>query len=412
MSQAIMPTIQVGNDFITPKSNMKVEVLAPEASLPPQSLMVAVGSKHAAHDTIETPHEEIAQQQNPETGTDNHHTGHHAKWRLPHVSHLSDVGSFIKHHRIVTAALILLIVGGAGILIGERYYVAKYIPAAPAANTIKTSSKPISGYNLTVPAADFQAKLQSITHQPVNLTVGTNIVPVNSDTIRSWLQVTSNKSKSEYYIHLNKAAIAPSLTALANKYAKTPVNQVAIPEDGVQRVVVAGRDGMALSDPNTLNIQAQEVAKTVMDGKGMQFNTPLAAVPFQSVAPVNFDKLLVSDTTRKKMWAFQNGQLVKTFLVSAGAPETPTPVGQFKVRAKLPVQDMRGNNADGSRYFQPRVPWVSYFYGDNAVHGVYWRPANWFGAINSSHGCIGTMVDEAKWVYDWAPIGTTVIVHR
>lgn len=408
MSRAIMPAIQVGNDFISTKSNMKVEVLAPEASLPPQSLVVAVSSKHGSTDPSDTPSEGSSQHNSDEAPETDPETNHHAKHRLPRLPH---IGELIKHHRVATAAIVLLIVGAAVVIIGERYYTAKYIPAAPAANVIKTGEKPISGLNLTVPAAEFQAKLHSITHQPATLTVGPHTMPVGSDTVRSWLQITSNKSKSEYYIHLNKAAIAPSLTELANKYVKTPVNQVTVPEDGVQRVVVGGRDGTALSDPNSLNVQAQEIAKTIMDGTGLQFNTPLATVPFQAVTPANFDKLLVSDINRKKMWAFQNGQLVKTFLVSAGAPDTPTPVGQFKMRAKLPVQDMRGNNADGSRYFQPRVPWVSYFYGDNAVHGVYWRPADWFGNINSSHGCIGTMVDEAKWVYDWAPIGTTVIVH-
>ncbi len=407
MNQVIMPTIQVGNEFVTPKPNMKVEVLTPEASLPPQSLVVAVSSRHDAAEPSDT-HDEPTQQITSEAPETDHQSSYHIKHRLPHVPH---VGKLIKHHRVAVAALIILVIGSATIMIGGRYYSAKHIPAAPVASAIKVGEKPVSGLNLTVPAAEFQAKLESITHQPATLTVGDRTVPVSSDTIRDWLQVTTNKNKSEYYIHLNRAAIAPSVTEQANEYVKTPVNQVTVTEDGADRVVVGGRNGTALSDPNTLNLQAQDVAKTIMDGKGVQFSTPLATVPFQSVTAANFDKLLVSDINRKKMWAFQNGQLVKTFLVSAGAPATPTPVGQFKVRAKLPVQDMRGYNADGSRYLQPRVPWVSYFYGDNAVHGVYWRPASWFGAINSSHGCIGTMVDEAKWVYDWAPIGTTVIVH-
>lgn len=323
---------------------------------------------------------------------------------------LQGFAAFAKRHWLGTAALVILIVGAAGIMLAGRYWTAQHIVDHSSVVAARPSH-PIAGLNLTVPAADFQTKLQTITNQPATLTVGANTIPVGSDTIKSWLQISSNKARSEYYIHLNKAAIAGSLSQLANKYVKTPVNQVTVNEDGTDRVVVGGRTGTALSDPNTLVTQAQAAATTIMDGKGLQFNTPLATVPFQAVTAANFDKLLVADISTKKMWAYQNGQLVRTFLVSAGAPATPTPVGQFKVYAKFSVQDMRGTNPNGTPYFQPRVPWVSYFTAGNAVHGVYWHPDNWFGSINSSHGCVGLKVDEAKWVYDWAPIGTTVIVH-
>jgi lipoprotein-anchoring transpeptidase ErfK/SrfK len=83
----------------------------------------------------------------------------------------------------------------------------------------------------------------------------------------------------------------------------------------------------------------------------------------------------------------------------------------FHVYAKFTVQDMRGTNPNGTPYFQPKVPWVSYFYQGSAVHGVYWHPLSWFGVNNSSHGCVGLPVDQAQWVFNWAPIGTTVITH-
>jgi lipoprotein-anchoring transpeptidase ErfK/SrfK len=97
--------------------------------------------------------------------------------------------------------------------------------------------------------------------------------------------------------------------------------------------------------------------------------------------------------------------------VSAGAPETPTPQGHFKIFEKLQVQDMRGYNANGTKYFQPHVRWVGYFSGSNAIHGNYWRPLSWFGNRNSSHGCVSVPDDQAKWVYNWAPVGTPVVVH-
>ncbi len=316
------------------------------------------------------------------------------------------------HHRntFIIVAVALLIIGAAGVKLGANYWTAKHIQLAATTTTIKTGTKPVSGFNMTVPAADFQSKLQTITSQPATLTVGPYSLPLNSSTIQSWLQVTTNKNKSEYYIHVNQSAIGPSLTSLANRYVKAPVNQVAVNEDGVSRVVVGGRTGTALSDPNSLKTQSQQVAKNVLGAKGMQFNTPLVTTPFQAVGPEAFPKVLVASISDKKMWAYQNGNQVNSWLISAGKPSTPTPVGQFKIYAKFSSQDMRGTNPDGSPYFQPAVPWVSYFYSGSAVHGVYWHPLSWFGVNNSSHGCIGLPVDEAHWVFNWAPIGTTVIV--
>ena len=30
---------------------------------------------------------------------------------------------------------------------------------------------------------------------------------------------------------------------------------------------------------------------------------------------------------------------------------------------------------------------------------------------NGSHGCVNMKVEDAKWIYDWAPEGTTVVSH-
>jgi lipoprotein-anchoring transpeptidase ErfK/SrfK len=107
------------------------------------------------------------------------------------------------------------------------------------------------------------------------------------------------------------------------------------------------------------------------------------------------------------LYAYQNGQLVNTFLITAGAPATPTPIGEFHIWDKVALQTMTGPG-----YVQPRVPWINYFdHSGDAVHGNYWRPSSVFGNVNTSHGCVGVQVDQAEWIYNWAPIGTTVITH-
>ncbi len=91
-----------------------------------------------------------------------------------------------------------------------------------------------------------------------------------------------------------------------------------------------------------------------------------------------------------------------------GAAATPTVVGTFHVYHKNPMMTMRGDNADGSRYETPDVPWVSFFHRGYALHGAPWRSS--FG-YPGSHGCVNLPVGVAKWVYDFAPIGTPVTTH-
>ena len=98
-------------------------------------------------------------------------------------------------------------------------------------------------------------------------------------------------------------------------------------------------------------------------------------------------------------------ELVRSWSVSTGVPGHDTNLGRFKVFAHVRIQDM-GSEAAG--YLTKDVPWVSYYNGDEAFHGAYWH--NNFGHP-MSHGCVNMRLPEAKFVYEWAPIGTEVWVH-
>jgi lipoprotein-anchoring transpeptidase ErfK/SrfK len=49
--------------------------------------------------------------------------------------------------------------------------------------------------------------------------------------------------------------------------------------------------------------------------------------------------------------------------------------------------------------------------GGIALHYNYWRSDSYFGNVPSSHGCVGMRYDDAKFFWDFATIGTRVVVH-
>ena len=95
-----------------------------------------------------------------------------------------------------------------------------------------------------------------------------------------------------------------------------------------------------------------------------------------------------------------------------GSDLKPTVVGTFHVYYKRELQTMKGSNADGSKYETPDVPWISYFHRGFALHGAPWRSSFGYAGTRGSHGCINLPVPVAKWVYDFATIGTTVTTHH
>jgi hypothetical protein len=121
-------------------------------------------------------------------------------------------------------------------------------------------------------------------------------------------------------------------------------------------------------------------------------------------------KEIVVSKSQSTMWAYEDGEVVISSLVSIGVgnvPETVTPSGYFSILTKYPVQTMEGTISD-EYYKVPDVPNVMYFDNSgNALHGTYWHSN--FGHP-MSHGCVNLPLDVAAWLYDWAPVGTPVTI--
>jgi lipoprotein-anchoring transpeptidase ErfK/SrfK len=122
------------------------------------------------------------------------------------------------------------------------------------------------------------------------------------------------------------------------------------------------------------------------------------------------EKEIVVSLAAQRLWTYEGNTLVLTTLVSTGTAETPelaTPIGQWQILTKLPVQTMTGT-IDGQPYEVDDVPDVMYFTNQgHAFHGTYWHHN--FGTP-MSHGCINLPLDVAAWMYDWPPLGTPVTV--
>jgi lipoprotein-anchoring transpeptidase ErfK/SrfK len=113
-------------------------------------------------------------------------------------------------------------------------------------------------------------------------------------------------------------------------------------------------------------------------------------------------KQIVVKLSIQRIFFFQDGNLINSFIVSTGTTEYPTRIGQYKIWVMLPEDRMVGPGYD-----LPHVPWVMYFDEGRGFHGKDW---NEIYGRPSSHGCVNMRVPEAEWLYERVEIGTDVLV--
>ena len=192
------------------------------------------------------------------------------------------------------------------------------------------------------------------------------------------------------------------------------------PENAAPYNVLLGLLGAQMAQEKKLPMAAIAQPANVPTYDEALFATPTpipptaTPVPPKTAAPRSDlgSAFIEVNIAQQHLYVWENGAMIFDVAVSSGRPDWETPKGTFYINTFLKSQDMEGGGPKGSPqyYYQPDVPWVMYFDNNgDAIHGNYWN--NNFGVVASSHGCVGAPVWAAKWIFDWASIGTPVWIH-
>lgn len=133
-------------------------------------------------------------------------------------------------------------------------------------------------------------------------------------------------------------------------------------------------------------------------------------------------RVIVVSLSKQWLYAYLNGQRVFSTAIMSGRPALPTPLGTFHVFAKLSPTTFYSPFPPGSPYWYAptHINYAlefhagGYFLHDSWWHSVYgpgtngWHYDPEFGWQWGSHGCVAMPLSAAAWLYNWAPIGTTV----
>ncbi len=137
------------------------------------------------------------------------------------------------------------------------------------------------------------------------------------------------------------------------------------------------------------------------------------SAPAPAPPPTGGNKLILVDLSEQRMYVYQDGGLLWTFVVSTGEPGRETRPGSYSVLDKIPV-------AYGSTWNIWMENWMGIYWAGNLENGIHALPilSNgsrlWAGLLGTriSYGCVVLGVADAQTLFDWAEVGTSVVIQN
>lgn len=111
----------------------------------------------------------------------------------------------------------------------------------------------------------------------------------------------------------------------------------------------------------------------------------------------NYTILIEVDTKQLKLVDRENESIIRTYPIATGKPNSPTPLGTFKI-----VEKAQWGEGFGTRWMGLNVPWGTY-----GIHGTN-KPGSIGG--NLSAGCIRMRNKDVEELYSMVKNNTTVTI--
>lgn len=162
------------------------------------------------------------------------------------------------------------------------------------------------------------------------------------------------------------------------------------------------------------SVVAADGAEWYVVGEGEYVLASQVRVPRQPVA-THPGRWIDADLDEPAMvTAYEGDRVVRTTLAIKGVRGFPTPEGEFRILRRVQSETMDSETIGIPRegaggYLLKNVLYTQYFTNDGAsLHYNYWLGT--FG-YPGSHGCLGLSLEDSRWLWDWADVGTPVIVR-
>lgn len=161
---------------------------------------------------------------------------------------------------------------------------------------------------------------------------------------------------------------------------------------------------------------ADEWAK--LEGQGYIYarnvgrNAPVLPTPLPKNAPKS-GRWIDVHLTQQLITLYEDRDPVRVVVTTTGMPGWETPPGEYTILWRVPNETMSSGAIGAEHFFKLEdVLYTQYFTDEgHAIHYAWWRTPETIGRPGS-HGCLNVLLDDSEFMWNWASIGTPVIVHQ
>jgi lipoprotein-anchoring transpeptidase ErfK/SrfK len=243
------------------------------------------------------------------------------------------------------------------------------------------------------------SKLQSVYANPINIIInikGANhFIPLSSESLKYYSSAAVSVASDSITVSMNEETFKPALTQALAAFDPTLNN------DTIYQKVYTG-----LTNSLQMRTRGHDVDSVKVNvDSGPNSDGSIAA------------RYIEVDISQQKLFTFDKGSLVKTYRVSTGK-DYPTPVGRFEILNKTGL--------GFSNIYDVWMPyWMGFSYSKelHAYFGIHelpyyysgtdkiQRPRDFIGQPNTG-GCVALDIGDSKEVYQFADIGTPVVIYQ
>lgn len=112
-----------------------------------------------------------------------------------------------------------------------------------------------------------------------------------------------------------------------------------------------------------------------------------------------YEYTILIEIGEKKLYLFEDGQLIKKYSIASGMRNMPSPIGSWRIKEKG-----KWGKGFGGYWMGLDVPWGTY-----GIHGTTREESIGRAA---SHGCIRMFNKDIRELYNIVPLDTLVIIHN
>jgi|YNPNPStandDraft_1061719.scaffolds.fasta_scaffold03485_7 LysM repeat protein len=290
--------------------------------------------------------------------------------------------------------------------IAQRY--GTTVSAICAANGIADPSRIFAGQRLLIPGSASVAAPAAATHvvQPGETLFR---IALRYNTTTQALAELNGITDPSRLLAGQRLVIPGSATAPSVSYQPVHASRTHTVQRGETLAGIANRYGVSLW---TL-VQTNNIANPSLILPGQVLVIPESG-SLASTAPASSTggKRILIDISEQHLYAYQGDVLIYSFVASTGMPGRGTRTGTFQVLDRIP-------NAYASTWDLQMPYWLGIYWAGPLENGIHALPilSNgqrlWEGYLGTpvSYGCIILGTEQARLLYEWAEIGTPVVIQ-